>query len=350
MIFLSKAARCFLLAGALARASAAEPAADGAKPVEPPQGALSKLRDAVDTILPTSMQKRPTVVFNAITEMTPEGRKWRVPIPDNPIYYYSAPGSFVQTGWSVAAGERPPRAADMEEAMKKALAGNGYVPIGETGRRPDILVVFSFGSSGTDPAILADDSSPTPPITADELVPLVLSDPALFKDVFERARLVGGEKFARELKLALDAEVRNMNSNRSTSRLGGDFLPLAPVSPDFGSPYQVFVNSGNRQLMTHLAEMAFHTCYFVVATAFDFSGVEKKQKIMLWQTRMAVEAQGVSMEEILKPLIAATGSYLGRDTPEAVMVKKRIDREGKVEIGTATVVEEARPAAPAPQK
>ena len=54
------------------------------------------------------------------------------------------------------------------------------------------------------------------------------------------------------------------------------------------------------------------------------------------------------MDEVLKPLILATGAYLGRETPEAVIVGKRLNREGRVEIGETKVVPEtgAAPSSP----
>jgi hypothetical protein len=100
---------------------------------------------------------------------------------------------------------------------------------------------------------------------------------------------------------------------------------------------------GDSDAMRNVVELAFHSCCFVTATAFDFAGVERKQKRALWQTRMTVEAQGVTMDEVLQPLIVNTGALLGRETPEAVTVAKRIEREGHVDIGTPTVVEEANP-------
>jgi len=175
---------------------------------------------------------------------------------------------------------------------------------------------------------------------------VVLGDPPLFKDVIDRAELVAGAKFARELKLALDGERRNRDLNRSFARTPGMAPPPMPVAPEFGSPYQIFVDGEDRERMASLAELAFRTCYFAIAVAYDFRGVETKRKIPLWQTRMTVDAQGVSMREIMTPLIATAGSFLGRDQPEAIMVKKHLNRDGRVEIGTPTVVEESKRTAP----
>ena len=321
-------------------------------PSSPPTPAKGRAAEFFHDLLPTAWQRRPTVRFNVYTEMMPEGRKWRVPTSAHPIRYFSSPARFAQTGWSVAAGEKPPPREQLELAMREALAANGYVPIENELTRPDILIVFSFGSSGTDPVTIMTDAelnpNDPPPTSADVLVNALIHDPALYRDVLERARFVAGDKFAIEMRTAVNGEFSNRRFNQTLDRLPQPPEPAyLPVSPDFGSPFQVFMESGNGQAR-HLAELAFHTLYFVTATAFDFKGVEKKQNIPLWQTRMTVEAQGVDLREVLKPLIVNTGSYLGRDTPETAIVSKRIDRQGRVDIGTPTVVEPVKPtAAPA---
>ena len=301
--------------------------------------------EALSSLLPTAWQKRPQVRFNVFTDLTPAGRQWRVPTPEKPILYSGGPARLVQMGWQVTAGEKPPPAAELEATMRKALAANGFVSTADPNQRPDILIVFTYGSHGTDPASLAsDDESASLPTNADELVAFVIRDPSLATDVIDRARFMAGDQFALDLKAALEGEVSNRRFNQTLGRMPAGTSPMTlPVSPEGGSPFDLFMRGGRSETAEHFAEVAFHTCYFVTATAYDFSGVERHQKIALWQTRMTVEAQGVAMSEVLKPLILNTGSYLGRETPEAVVVNKRLDREGRVEIGTPTVVEEAPP-------
>ena len=321
----------FLLLGALGIVSAISPALAG-EPIEVKPSLPARI---FQEILPVAWQKRPELRFNVITEMTAEGRKRKPPTPEKPLFYISNPAKFNQAGWLVSAGEKPPPAAELESAMKSALAACAYLPVPRPEDRPDVLLILSYGSSGTDPASILNDDDGAPPISALDLAQIVLRDVALFRDVIERATLVGGEKFARGLKAALDEEVRNANINRAAM---GAHLP---VSPDFNSPLQLFMSGKNGANVAHLVEVAFHTCYFVIATAYDFDAFEKRQKLVLWRTKMTVEAQGVSMNEALRPLIIATGSHLGREMSEAAVIKKRIDREGRVEIGAPVLVEEA---------
>jgi hypothetical protein len=172
------------------------------------------------------------------------------------------------------------------------------------------VIVFDFGSHGS--VFDGIDS-------ANDVVTSVMGSPYSMKDVLERARFAGGEKFAFDLYTAIRNEA--VFGHKSD-----------------GPPFQMFMRSYDSDVVDHFVEIAFHSFYFAKATAYDFAGVARKEKVPLWESRMSVEAQGVSMEEILKPLIVQTGSYLGRETPEPLWITRRVDREGKVEIGDAKVV------------
>jgi len=294
---------------AVGSSAAEQPSSATSLPTE--QIKSSRVADFFASLLPIALQKRPSVVFNAITEMTGEGKKRRVPTPQEPMYYYSPPAQFVQRG-DKSAGEEPPPVESLEAAMRKELAANGYLPIATDGQRPDLVIVFDFGSHGS--MFNGIDS-------ASDLVSFVTHSPYLLKDVLERAQFVGGERFAYDLFTALK---------------GDAVFGHGPDSP----PFQMFVKTYDSDIVDHFVEIAFHSFYYVRATAYDFDGVARREKVPLWQSRMSVEAQGVSMQEILKPLIVQTGSFLGRETPEPRWITRRVDREGKVEIGEVKVVPE----------
>lgn len=313
-----------------------------------------------ESLLPMSFQKRPAVRYNVYTEMTPEGRRRAEAAPADATLYYTAPaGTLAQVGWQPAAGEKAPPWEQLQKSMEEALAGNGFLPVNDAHPRPDLLIVFNYGSHGTDIATLAinppdaevDANLPVfpPPVGASELVSWIFKDPKATEDVLERARFIGGNRVANALYTALREEANNARMNATVNRTPGIGIQL-PVSPDFSSPFQILLNTSD-PATRNAVELAFHTCYFVTATAYDFAGVEKKQKIPLWQTRMTIEAQGVELREVLRPLIANGGPFLGRETPEAVTVQRRLDRAGRVDIGEATVVRDNEPtstSAPAP--
>lgn len=293
----------------------------------------------VFSLLPKSFQSKPLMDFNVITEMTPEGKKVAPPSPERPVYYVAQGGAFVQTGSATSGGEKPPPVADLAKAMQRALATNGYLPGLPPEHRPGLVVVFTFGSHGADYSeglALEVDKNGNPiegplPETAEELLALVVHDAKLQADLLERAALIGGKTFAANLKRALVEEVQNVQFNYEAKS------EVLPVGPQVGAPVHTFIEN-NGPLVSHLVEDAFHSCYFVVASAYDYSAVAQGKGRLLWRTKMTVDAQGVNMKETLLPLIASAAPYFGKDMTEAAVTSKRIFRDGRVEIGTPTVV------------
>lgn len=290
----------------------------------------------VFNLLPKAFQKRPNLDFNVITEMTPAGRKLPPPAPNQPVYYVQQVGKFIQTGSAPAAKEATPPLADLEHAMQRSLATAGYIPAELPAHPPSLLIIFNYGSHSIDPPLPVEalDSDLPPPVSAEELLPLITHDLRLQQDLFERAALIGGGAFATALRNALASEIENMNLNYSLQSYA------SPVSPDRSSPFQRFINGKNSALISHLVEDAFHSCYFVTASAYDYAAAARSQKILLWRTKMTVDAQGVNMKETLSPLIASAGPLFGRDMTEATVITKKISREGTVTIGTAVEVED----------
>ena len=57
---------------------------------------------------------------------------------------------------------------------------------------------------------------------------------------------------------------------------------------------------------------------------------------------MTVDTRGLSLTETLPALITAGGPYFGHETEAATALTKRVVRQGKVDVGTPTVVEPAK--------
>jgi hypothetical protein len=316
------------------------------------------------SLLPKSLQRHVSLDFHVITEMTPEGRKQPPPTGGRPVYYVDQPGTFKQLGNNTPAGEHPPAAAQLGAAMRRALADNHYLPAAEGKPPPKLVVVFNYGSFArfstvaddlaqmvaieqmNDAALDADPNAVTmDPIIAsgddretEALLPMVLSSMQNRMDVLQRAELVGGIEFAKKLATALDAEVQFEET------YGGLMSP----AEDASSPFNRFRHE-NDNLMD-LVEDAFNGCYFVVASAFDYAALAQGKRVLLWRTKMTVNSSGISMTESLAPLIVSAGPYLGRDMTEGVTLTKTLSREGRVEIGTPTVVKDSPlpPSAPKP--
>jgi len=282
-----------------------------------------------DKLLPMAWQRRPKVRFNVYTEMTPEGRQRRAPTPEQPVRYFANPARYAETGWLVERAGNHPTAAEVEDAMRSAFQADGYKAVPSLDQRPDVVVFITYGSHATDPTYLAtpaelDSNSPD---GAEELVQFLPRDPQLYRDVIDRARFVAGDKYAHELNQAINETLR------------GSWIGVAGLN----NPLKM--RGGDFDRMAYLADVAFHTCYYAMASAYDFGAAQKGQKVLLWRTRMTVVAYGLDVNEAIRPLIGAGAAYLGRETPEVVVVDSRIDRKGRVIIGTPTVVEEPHPSA-----
>lgn len=311
----------------------------------------------VFSIAPRSFQKNPQLDFNVITELTAEGRSRPRPTAAEPATFVVQPGKFLALGDGVAPSLVPP-AEKLQEIMIRALRVNHYVPAPEGTLTADVVVVFSYGShalndedpmaeldrANTEAGALAAGEEPPPTPSngvkgSDELLGRVLSDLAFRKDLLERAALVGGTPFANELAAVIADEVTHA---RSAGALG--------LSSGLG-PFARFRERDSRT--RHLVEEAFSSCYFVIATAYDYASVARQNLLPLWRTRMTVNSAGVNLTESLPPLIAAAAPFLGREMPHAAVMTRRIDRSGTVTIGEATVIgmedpaprSEGRPAA-----
>ena len=330
-------------------------AATAAKPeqtVDPRKAVPVHSGEFVFSLLPKSFQKNPVVDFTVITEMTAEGRKVPKPSPGNPAYFTTGFGTYLQLGQGTPAGEKPPAMVELEKQLRSALAANGYLPAKLPEHKPSLQIIFYWGShtpgyeDGNDDneAAAAQAANPDaiPALSgakfAEDLLPLVMSDLARRRELIERASLVGGLKFASRLNGVIEEEARLVEVDRDASRAAA---LVGNPSPDFramASPFHRYIQSDPKIEM--LVEETFSSCYFVVASAFDYEAMAKGEHRLLWRTKMTVNSVGVSMRESLPTLIATSAPYLGRDMKEAEVVSKRVLREGRVEIGTPTVVEE----------
>ena len=229
-------------------------------------------------LLPKSLQWNPWLDMTVYTEMTPAGRRYPKASKANPVYYEMYPGEFRQLGVQTG-GLRSPPIADLEAAMKRALATNGYLPAEPPDHPPTLLIFFHWG------AVMFPFSGPD----------------------------AGGTGFGMNLGRA--------EASRDLGRLMG---PAYSPDPD-------------RRLF--LMEQARNDAYFVIASAYDRVALGKNERKLLWRTKMTVGAQGVSLKQTLQPLIANAAPYFGREMRLPEIAVKRAMPRGKVELGVPEVVE-----------
>lgn len=260
-------------------------------------GRSVKTGEFVFSILPKSFQRNPTLEMTFNTDVTPYGRLLRIASPESPVYYMPVEGGYHQLGFSVG-GETSPPPAELERAMTRALAVNGFLTAPD--HPPSLAIIYHWGSH----------NKPDPE-TARNFPELAR------KYRLERAMLVGGVKFVLGTSFAME-----------WGESGAD----------------------REEKMQFLRDQANEELYYVVASAYDYAALARGERKLAWRTTMTVTSVGLAMKETLPPLIAGGAAFLGRQTVEPEIDSRRISREGRVEVGTPTVVEEKPAAASAPTK
>ncbi len=291
-------------------------AADLPPPAQKPsQKTESSEGQFVFSLLPKALQKNPLMDQTVITEMTEEGKKLPLPSRENPAYYVAQPGGYHMEGHGLA-DEKQPSAAELANSLQRALAINGYLPT-SPGHPPSLLIIYYWGShNNLDPG-------------SAEVEGTAFID-AGHKNLLSRAALVGGNKFASELKKALEMQDRHKEMKAMASP---DIAPMMSAL----SPLQLFLQRDPK--IRQLYEESLADCYYAVASAYDYLAGARGERKLLWRSKMTVDAQGVSMTDTLPRLILSGGRYFGRDMPESATITKRMLQEGQVKLGPLEVKE-----------
>ncbi len=308
----------------------------------------------VFSLLPKSLQANPRLNLNVITELSAEGKKLPRPTAENPTYYLLQPGGYMKLGDGVAANEKAPPPVELERLMEKSLADSHYLPSSLPNHPPSIVLIFHWGSHSTqDDEQDSEDPAAPPPMGGDKdaeaILPQVMADLAKMKMLFERASIVGGNKFAGELMQAIKEEGELRAFEATAARAAAAAGNSAPTAAGALRPFARFRDRDDETLQ--LVEDSFSSCYYVIVSAIDYRSVATKEKVLLWRTKMTVNSLGVSFVDTAPALIFNAGEYFGREMAAAVTTSQRAAREGRVNIGTPTVVPEPAdtPAPSAPE-
>ena len=312
-----------LLATAAFAAEPAMPVPDAAAALAPKKPEKSQW---VFSLLPKSFQKNPRLDLTVITEMTEEGKKLPPVTPANPAYFIAQSSGYHQLGDSVG-NEKTLPVAEVERILTRSLATSGYLPAKPPEIQPSLVVFYTWGTHSL--LVEPDPDNPS------------LSPIAVERNILDRAAMVGGEKFARELlKLFSQADdMATANQMPPPDPSGA----VAPISPILGPDQMAFANPVNLFKMQNpknefLVDQAADDIYYVVASAYDYRAISQHQRILLWRTRMTVAAQGVSEVQTLPTLITTAGPYFGKDMGESEILSRRPVPDGRVEIGEPVVV------------
>jgi hypothetical protein len=278
------------------------------------------------SLLPKAFQKDPELDITVITEMTEAGKQRPPATPEKPVYYGSHSAGYQTRGEPL--GQKPFPPEDVEKVLRHALSSANYLPE-SSGHPPSIMVIYTWGAHN----VVNENAA------VDEVI----------RNVLDRAALVGGEKFATDLAKAIkEATVIGEASAPPPPSSGGDgdmvlsaAAGLAEMS-GITDPVRRFKESSPRN--SSLFDQATANCYYVIASAYDYASLASPKKLLLWRTRMTVNADGVQQTQAIASMIAAAGPYLGREMLESELITRHSVPKGQVEVGAPTVVETSVPA------
>ena len=218
---------------------------------------------------------------NVVVDMTEAGKNIAPPTKEKPAFYYPVLAGYRESG-ALVAGEKSPPPNSVAKLLAKALAAQHYYVVGTKTPAPSLILVFHWGymNPQIDDTGYADNPS------------------AVFWNQKEMLALVAGNTLA------------NLGS--------------------FGFERE------------DILQAARDDRYFVIVSAYDFEAAKEKKKKLLWQAKMSTRSNRVSLDEVIPSMITAGGPHFGRETKRPESVTAPLAKEGKVEVGTPTVVPEKK--------
>jgi hypothetical protein len=237
----------------------------------------------------------------AITESTEVGRQIAAPTAEHPAYVVIYSKGQHDFG-SLPASEKTPSPEILEQQLEKTLAQLHYLRADAT-HQAAYLMVLSWGihcaAVGN-----ADDSG--------------------YRNLLDRAALVGGNGFANELWKVIEQN-QAVAYATSTGAFGAQLSGMRPTSAAslFVSVSPIEIFRRRDQKTENLLMQASNDCYYVVISAFDYSTVSKGKSQLLWRTKLTTTTPGISMADAVPSLIATGGAYLGRSMTEAELFSSR---------------------------
>ena len=302
----------------------AQTPAAGPQPDTPKRPAKSEW---VFSLLPKSLQKNPQIDLTVITEMTELGKQQPPVSPRAPAYYLAQSSGFHQLGHAPA-GEHTLKPEEVERLLSRALATNGFLPAKLPEHPPTLAVFYTWGSH----TLLLEGDDENPSLSGDQVA----------RNLLDRAALVGGVKFSKEMMTLFQQANDLATLNRPPPSDPSGLVP--PIAPVIDAGQMEFLNPINRFRQADpkndfLVEQFTNDVYYVVASAYDYASLNAKSRRLYWRTRLTVAAQGVSQEQTLPTLIVSAAPFVGKDMGEPEIITRRAVPEGQVEIGTPTVVE-----------
>jgi hypothetical protein len=223
------------------------------------------------------------------------------PTKETPIYYIILGGVERDLGDSIA-GEKMPKREEVTRELVAALASQGYILTKVGGPRPAIAIVFTYGSANMSTTELSD----TDPSTGETTTSVIAFNQR------EIAQLVGADKA--QNRMLMSSEADRINEAARDDRL------------------------------------------YVFVGALDVEALTKKQKKLVWRTRMSIESRRHSLPDSLRVMLKSGAPHFGTGTELPVFIEDADRRKAEVQVGTPVVVPDPTtapavpPTPPAPKK
>ena len=228
----------------------------------------------------------------AVTDTTPVGALRRAVTPANPAYYVAISAGYRDFG-GIIAGEKVPPNEEVFKTIGKVLAKQGYLPATDQ-HPPSLLLFWTWGTMNTD-------------------------------------RMYSGNPD--------DMEGQQVNRRQLLRFMGAYKVGLISKEPD---PFNqdmlqgVFFRDADQEMISNLAT---EDLYVAAISAYDYSAATRKEKTLLWTTKISCPSRGLAMRETLPAMLALAGPHIGRETIKPVSLKATETFKTEVKIGDPTVVE-----------
>jgi hypothetical protein len=217
------------------------------------------------------------------------------PTKENPVYYIILGGAERTLGDPIAGEKMPDRAALTQEIIR-ALGSQGFVLTQLGGPRPHLAILYSYGTANLSMVDL-DDTDPSTGETTTSTITF---------NRREIAALVGALKADRHLLMSSEAD--RINEAARDNRL------------------------------------------YIFIGAFDVEALAKKQKKIVWRTRISIDSRRHSLPDSMRVMLSSAAPYFATETDLPKFIEDVDRRKAEVRIGTPTVVDERAPSPPAPGK
>jgi len=227
-----------------------------------------------------------------VTDTTPVGALRRAVTPEKPAYYMAVSAGFREFGGTIA-GEKPPPKEEVLKTVSTVLAKQGYLPSNDE-NPPTVILFWTWGTMNTD-------------------------------------RMYSGNPD--------DLDGRQINQRQLMRFMGAYKLGLISKEPnslrDELTPGVLF-HDADQELITSLAT---EDLYVAAISAYDFAAAARKEKVLLWTTKISCPSIGLAMKDTLPAMLALAGPHIGRETVKPVSIKATDKFKPEVKIGDPTLVE-----------